>query len=321
MAMEEARSYKYGSRGSHIRDLQKKLQVAGYIVAVDGIFGNETKRAVEELENDLSFSEDSKSFSVDPRTLEVLFDEDQENRTSVLCPKGKGMFVRVFSHMGDPKNLAGFIKEYGISWIAVLRAHFYEDKKPQIYNKNWQPYIDVLEQTNCDLWIWGWPHPSNIDDFIHVMEETREEWGATGIIADVEKDFYNKQEKADELSQKLESLGCPVGVTSYGYAKFHPKFPFSSFCKLDFGIPQIYESSSSYNFDKDYPTKCLDSWKDLGFSKLIPASSAYKAPNDMRDLLSRTPVDDCIVWWDWHNANLRKGRWDVIKEYQFKLPV
>jgi hypothetical protein len=185
---------------------------------------------------------------------------------------------------------------------------------------SWASYASAWEETGCDLWIWGWPVPNRIDDFVKGMSETCANWGALGIIMDCEAPWNDHATEATELTTKILSLGVPIGMTSYGAPWYHTKFPFAEFSKVDFGMPQIYDSENS--LPQDYPTKSIEAWHELGYTHLVPSSAAYKSAAQMTDLLSRTPVpDQSITWWDWHNANLDPtgGRWDVIGE--FSIPA
>ena len=70
----DPRDYKYGARGDQIVALQEALVFAGYEVSADGIFGDETRRALERFEIDHSYN-DTLSLAVDQRTLTMLFNQ------------------------------------------------------------------------------------------------------------------------------------------------------------------------------------------------------------------------------------------------------
>jgi hypothetical protein len=332
------RDYKYGDKGDHVRALQEALVFAGYEITVDGDFGKETKGAIEQFESDHAYN-NTLSFAVDIRTLTMLFNqvcidpgptppppdpepEPPEPPPSIDVPKGKGMFVRSLTGTGTVDNMKQYIIDRGIKWVCVQRLWQHDDPSDDKYlnGSSWEDYKRAWEETGCDLWIWGWPLPERQDEFVSEMSETCSKWGALGIVIDVEGKWYDHHAEATELIDKMMALGVPVGVTSYGAPWYHTRFPFEEFNKADFGVPQIYDSENS--MPEDYPSRSIEEWTKFGYTHLVPASSAYKTPALMEDLLSRTPVpDDSLIWWDWYNANLDQsgGRWDVIGAYE--IPV
>ena|GEM_PF-2435789 len=331
----DPRNYKYGARGDKITALQEALVFAGYELTVDGIFGDETRKAIERFEIDHSYN-DTLSLAVDLRTLTMLFNQvcvdfgptpptepepqPPEPEPDARIPRGKGMFVRSLTGTGTVDNMKQHITERGIQWICVQRLWQYDDPNDDKYynESSFDDYKRAWEDTGCELWIWGWPVPNREDDYVATMWETRQEWGAKGIVMDCEAPWYDQGAQATVLIDKMTSLGCPVGLTSYGAPWYHARFPFAEFSKADFGVPQIYDSQNS--MPEDYPTRSVAEWRALGYEKVVPASTAYKTPAEMRDLLSRTPTPEkSIVWWDWYNADLDPGRWAVIGEHQFKV--
>jgi len=338
------RDYKYGMKGDHIVSLQEALVFAGYDVgAIDGDFGQKTKDACDQFEIDHAYN-NTLSFAVDIRTLTMLFnqvcidlgptppdleppvdppvDPPVEPPPNIDVPKGKGMFVRSLTGTGSVENMKKYITERGISWICVQRLWQYENPNDDKYlnGTSWKDYKAAWEETGCDLWIWGWPVPGRIDDYVEEMSRTAAQWGAIGIIIDAEGPWYNHPNEATDLIDKMMAIGLPIGLTSYGAPWYHSTFPFAEFSKASFGVPQIYDSENS--LPEDYPTRSVATWKELGYAHVVPASSAYKSPAGMADLLARTPTpDDAIMWWDWYNANLDQGRWTVIGDYTIQTSL
>jgi len=337
------RDYKYGMKGDHIVSLQEALVFAGYDVGtIDGDFGNKTKQAVDQFEIDHAYN-NTLSFAVDIRSLTMLFNQvcidtgptpppveppieppPVEPPTNIDVPKGKGLFIRSLTGTGSVDNMKQYIIDKDIKWICVQRLWQYEDPDDdKLLNGNsWEDYKRAWEETGCDLWIWGWPIPTRIDDYVDEMSTTQSKWGAIGIIMDCESPWYDHATDATILIDKMMALGVPVGMTSYGAPWFHNRFPFAEFNKADFGVPQIYDSENS--MPEDYPERSVDTWIELGYTHVVPASAAYKTPAQMQSLLDRTPTpDDCIMWWDWYNANLdqSQGRWDVIAAYNFNETI
>ena len=335
-------NYKYGMKGDQIVSLQEALVFAGYDVGtIDGVFGQKTKDACEQFEIDHAYN-NTLSFAVDIRTLTMLFNQvcidtgptppppeppveppiepPVEPPTNIDVPKGKGMFVRSLTGTGTVENMKQYIQANGIDWICVQRMWQHDDHTNYLNGDSWSDYKEAGEEAGCDLWIWGWPIPEGIDDYVQEMSDTASSWGAIGIIIDAEGPWYNEGAAATDLIDKMMAIGLPIGLTSYGAPWYHSTFPFEEFSKANFGVPQIYDSENS--MPDDYPTRSVQEWNGLGYAHVVPASSAYKSPAGMEDLLSRTPTpDDSIMWWDWFNANLDQGRWTVIGEYEIQTSL
>jgi len=307
------RDYKYGMRGDQIVSLQEALVFAGYEVKVDGIFGDETRYAIEQFEIDHAYN-NTLSLAVDIRSLTMLFNQvcidtgptppptdppvdppvepPIEPPPNIDVPKGKGIFVRSLTGTGSVENMKQYILANGLKWICVQRMWQHDDSTKYLNGNTWQDYKEAWEETGCDLWIWGWPIPERIDEYVDEMSETAAYWGAIGIIIDAEGPWYGEPEAATVLINKMMAIG----------------------------FPQIYDSEDS--MPEDYPTRSVTTWNELGYTHVVPASSAYKSPAGMVDLLSRTPTpDDSIMWWDWYNANLDQGRWTVIGEYEIQTSL
>lgn len=317
--------YKYGERGDSIKALQAGLVRWGYEIAVDGIFGRDTKDAVERFEIDHGYHE-TLSLAVDLRTLVLLLGEAElqpapplgqpVGQPGGLLPQGKGMFLRNLTHAGSVADMKRTIEQRGLRWICVQRLWQYEDGRDIWYNsKSWRDYSRAWLETGCALWIWGWPVPSGIDRFVKAMKDTAASWGAVGIVIDAEKPWLGKKRDATHLVNEMRKLGLPLGLTSYGAPWSFKTFPFAELSAVDFGMPQIYDAND--NMPSDYPERSVAEWQKLGYPRVVPVSSANKSPDRMRSLLACTPVPDgAITWWDWYNASQGKGRWDVIGQYE-----
>lgn len=335
MVTKNYREYRFGATGEHIIALQEALIAAGYSLpryGADGQLGAETMTAVQQMEQDHAFTE-SLSWVIDATTLAFVLDNEcvpepgpTPPAPNPNIPQGKGMFQRVWKHMGQtPEVAAQNCVANGITWVAIQRLWQY----PTPSDDNWYngngynghsraQWMSALVDAGVQPWIWGWPVPGRENDFVSAMIETAEQWGAVGIIVDAESPWYqngNKSVEATRLMEGLMASGLPIGFTSYGAPWNFSGMPWTEFSSADFGVPQIYDSSN--NQADEYPTRSVDTWKELGFKHVVPASAAYnKTETQMVDLLARTPTPDgAIMWWDWYNANQVSYRWPVIRDY------
>jgi len=318
-------AYRYGERGDHIRDLQQALIDAGYDLpeyGADGSFGDETAKAILQFEQQTGIATESMSLAVDEDTLEALMGEDESKPSTPIkgLPVGKGMFIRVFSHLGDPnEQLADFIQDNGITWVAIQRIWQFDDKGSKLYNgsSKTEDYLKIFDKTCVQKHVWGYPVPgeSKEEEFVSVMTKAANDWDCTSVMIDAEGPYYNHRSKLVPrfrgATQKM------VGFTSYGAPWFHKTFPWEDFVDCDYACPQIYDSND--NMGPNYPSESVDAYKNLGFKNIIPASGAYKKTRQlMEDLIANTQAvnPNAIIWWDWYNAGLKEFRWEVIAETQ-----
>lgn len=236
------------------------------------------------------------------------------------------MFVTALSTCGSAQEMGQKIDDCQLTWLCVER--YKSDgingqgekwfNGPQLRDEGNYTYRQTLREKNCALWLWGWPAPIAGGDqvFIEAMTQSVSDFGAVGLIIDCEKEWKGVPESTFEaLLTGLQKIGVPVGVTSYGGAYNFPTLPWAAFAKASFGVPQIYDSNN--NLGPSYPSKAENAWTEKGFAELVPASGAYrKTPDQMRELLSNTPVPaGAILWWSWGDASHTSDAWGVIQDY------
>lgn len=331
---KDFREYRFGARGEHIKALQEALIKAGYNLpkfGADGYLGSETVTAVQQLEADHSFT-DSLSWVIDASTLAFIGDtgcrlEPESPPSNPNVPRGKGMFQRLWEHMGDtPEEAAERCVAHSIKWVAVQRLWQY----PNSDDDKWangsgcnghtlEAWASCLVAAGVQLWIWGCAMPGREDDFTSGMVRTAEDWGAVGIIVAAKGPWYQSgsaRTEAENLMSRLQASGLPIGFMSYGAPWNVTAMPWEEFSAADFGVPQIYDSKN--NQADGYPIRSVREWQELGFRSVVPASAAYnKTRAQMESLLARTPTpESAILWWDWYNANQAAYRWQVIGAHE-----
>jgi hypothetical protein len=134
------------------------------------------------------------------------------------------------------------------------------------------------------------------------------------VILDPEKPWYNQYGHAKTLvSASRSAIGPrPVGVSSYGWPAYHPKFPWEQFADAaDFGVPQVYKGLELGN---DYQRIGVEAYQDLGFGGVVPALAAYYwGREDMLTIYNRTPQPNgAVIWWDFYNLDQESSRWRAV---------
>lgn len=280
--MTDSRLFRLGEHGSHVRDLQRQLSSQGYPVQQDGVFDSRTQAAIESLEEDFGYFENSTSFCVDPRTLRLLFDRGERKR-SLLAPRGTGMVIRDFSHAGiDP---SARVEQAKISWLAAPSS--------ALEHRG----LRALVEQGTQAWVYNTPSPGEADSFVSALAASVESIGASGAIINVRRAFMDREAEAFDLTKKLRKLGFPVGVKIDGNLAFKEGFPLGAFRELDFGVPRIFHSEE----------EILLAWKEE-FLEVVPMFSSL-TPSAYR------PTETAL-WWDWLTTEKFPSHWDLIRGEQ-----
>ena len=256
-----------------------------------------------------------------PVTRDSLESANEAEREPVRpgLPEGKGMFVRSFSHTGEPNDMIQTMKDNGIQWVCVQRIWQYEGKESSLINgARMVVYAEAVHAAGFGFWLWGYPVPGKQGEFSQVILSAAAECLAEGVIIDPEAPYKDTTGEGTKLMLSLMP-GCIeqkilLGFSSYGAPWYHTNFPWREFSTAHFSIPQNYDADN--NLGEDYPTRSHEAYRDYGHSVIIPASGAWdKTEEQMTFLLENTPTPQgSIIWWDWYNAD-GSGLWGPIQEF------
>lgn len=232
-------------------------------------------------------------------------------------PTGKGMFIRNWSVTGSPAQAVAQAKAAGLAWVSPLYA-WYSKGNPGPRNvKDGPRYAEAFREAGIELWPWVYPVPGTETETQEAIARMVAD-GATGVILDPEHEYKKKPTAAAQLmtAARAAAGGLPIGVSSYGYAKYHPTFPYKAFNSADFGVPQVYDLKD--NQGSDYQRKGVQSWRDAGFKFVIPAlTTASSSYTEVLKEYNQAPIDDGgVVWWDWQVTN--KSEWSAIQSIDLK---
>ena len=126
-ALAEAEFLSPGDSGEQVRTLQERLNAVGLNAGkADGIYGSRTKNAVKEAQRLLMEAGHSLTATghADPKTLELLFDPENEYALLTLRKGSKGNAVRELqTRLIDLKLLSGNADgDYGSATEAAVQA-------------------------------------------------------------------------------------------------------------------------------------------------------------------------------------------------------
>lgn len=226
-------------------------------------------------------------------------------------PTGKGMFVRNWGAVGTPAQGVARAQSAGLSWVSPLYGWWGVGKKAPRNTSTAQKYGDAFRAAGIEVWPWIYPVPGRESEVAAAIQRAVA-YGDDGVILDPEAEYRKKPSAAKTLVSvaRKAAHGLPIGMSSYGYTKYHPTFPYKVFSALDFGVPQVYDLKDKQS--TSYQQKGVQSWRNAGFDIVIPAlTTASASAAEVLAEYSQAPVvDGGVVWWDWQTT--QQSEWQAI---------
>jgi len=198
------------------------------------------------------------------RPEHLLIADAVVNRLAPRIPEGAGLFVRDLDDL-DPETAARWLP-----WVAVCVS--VEDRKT---NRS-RAWFERYQRAGGRVAVWTWF--STDADVISEAIAFGASVGALWYVLNGEKELRGRHALARRLAAHARSScdqhGLGFGLVSYSVAHTVRDFPWRAFADLcDFGMPEIYDRRGSY--DPDYPRIAIESWRDEGFRRIVPACGIY----------------------------------------------
>lgn len=238
-------------------------------------------------------------------------------------PQGFGVYSRMLGgrSYGTPLQMARRCQQHGVRWVALFAA--WQDggglRSPSLAMH--QRYARVLTAAGVDVWLWGYPRAGGEADFLARMQRYSAGLDIKGWLLDPEAGYkwglrFLRRESTARMGAMQLVAGARahspggVGVTSYGWLRGHPSFPWEEFADgTDFGSPQTYTLSDSRI------ATAMGDWRQY-FPIVIPSTTAYgPRSGDLPAYLdAHGPVPGVCVW-SW--PQLSPPEWAVYAARKF----
>ena len=228
-------------------------------------------------------------------------------------PKGKALFVETLT----PSNLVERATWLGCSW-ALLETSGMSGGRVNS-DDALADFAAQLRDADVEVWLWGWPMPDAVDDFVDDLKDAVAASGATGFVLDMEKAWMKGQcDAAKDLVAKLRAAtDITLGLSSYGKPDNFPDYPWDELSALDFGLPQIYDSQDKYG--PGFPQRCVDNWRKwFGEKPIVPTLGVNStSAARMQVLFDNTPLDDgACSWWSFRGAISENDKASTFRNFQ-----
>jgi len=140
--------------------------------------------------------------------------------------------------------------------------------------------------------------------------------GADCFVIDAEAEYEGRYRQAKQYVRELRRLvgpDYPVGLTSFPYVDYHPRFPYSVFLGpggAQFNLPQIYWRAIGDSVDEAVPRTYA--WNTLYGRPIRPLGQVWMNPPAGQVLQFRELVQTYgstgLSWWSWQAAGGRALR-------------
>lgn len=252
--------------------------------------------------------------------------------TAHRAPTGKGVFVRDVTHAKAPAEMVADCRAWGLKWVAIQSIWQLPGGKTKRHHLSQIPaYAKALNRAGIKVWIWSWPVPGRAHEIAEVYQALARKCKLQGLILDPEQPYQaaNKRllgsmEAVASLDvSMLRLLDVTLGCTTYGAPpKWHPRFPWVSWSRCDFGMPQLYDTKHKYTAKHQRAT--FEGWRAIGFDTLSPIWGASQAhsPGQMIEEIRQTPPGfRSASWWDYYWLKKSKRRAQVVADYKIGRAV
>ena len=174
--------------------------------------------------------------------------------------------------------------------------------------------------SKIEIWGWGWPIPSRVDEFATHTREILASPFVTGYCLDIEAKSWSTRDhgkaamdaRARELIVAIrKGARKPLMLSSHGRADLTP-LPWDALAQLDAGMPQCYDAKGVK--EPGFVARCVKSYRDLGFPVVIPTlgASATDAEQMRRQVEDTPPGLRAVSWWTWTQIGRSDERAAVV---------
>jgi hypothetical protein len=233
-------------------------------------------------------------------------------------PSGAGVYVRNIRKRthGAPDDMAASMHAAGVRWVALQGAWQTDDGREHRESNEelLEDYARAARAKGIEVWIWGYPHPGRVSEFVEDLVGDALRTQAAGILLDPEKPFKGRDDEAHRLVSEAVELGWArhglgIGITSYGVPRYHKSLPWEKWGGCGWGSPQVYTTSAAVT------AVGLAEWEAAGWSTLIPSVGAY-GPLSGGKLAARLDAFDTfpgIILWSWELMSPRERV--ILRQY------
>jgi hypothetical protein len=243
--------------------------------------------------------------------------------------QGKGMFLWNIprAENGDTTKIISVAREANFSHLLVKIAD-----GPSAYTKN-SPYLSDLfvQAKDAGIRILGWHYLYGYDWEAEANRSITEleKYSYDGFVMNAEGQYKSRYTSAEKYSARVREAfpDMLLGLSSYRYPSYHPKFPFNQFLEnVDLNLPQVYwvygDGTVPYQIER---TLREFSNKDKFVQRpIFPTGAAYiehgwsAKPADVAEFLRLSYEKGFrgCNFWEWYYPRTSLFRvWEIIRDF------
>ena len=226
---------------------------------------------------------------------------------------GQGMWIYVLaeSNGGDVESIARAARARGITTIFM---------KAGDGTRHWPQFsrglVDALHAHGLKVCGYGRIFSRRPRTEARVSARAVLRTGADCFVIDAEAEYEGRYRQARSYVRELRRLigpDYPVGLTSFPYVDYHPRFPYSVFLgpgAAQFNLPQIYWRAIGDSVDQ--AVSRTYSWNSVYGRPIRPLGQVWMNPPAAQVARFRELADAYgspgVSWWSWQSAGRRALR-------------
>jgi hypothetical protein len=223
---------------------------------------------------------------------------------------GQGMWIYVLaeSNGGDVESIAASAKRRGITTI-FMKAGDGTRYWPQFS----RGFVDALHAHGLKVCGYSRIFSRRPRTEARVSARAVRRTGADCFVIDAEAEYEGRYRQAKQYVKELRRLigpDYPVGLTSFPYVDYHPRFPYSVFLGpngAQFNLPQIYWRAIGDTVDEAFPRTYA--WNSVYDRPIRPLGQVWMDPPTTEVIRFRELATHYgspgLSWWSWQSAGPR----------------
>ncbi len=222
---------------------------------------------------------------------------------------------------GDPDRVAARLQAAGCRG-ALIKAydgpHWFDQSAP------WREIARALKARGLAAGAWGYHYGADVPGEAQRAIETVHYGQADLLVLDVESEFKERPQAADDLCRRIRTAvgpGYPLYFSSFAIARFHRSFPFEAFRRHSSGAaPQLYWNAFRWPLEQALAWMYED-YAALGISPeaVFPVAGLYQegsvpypSPDDVREFVRRSTSEGSGGVSFWSYEHMDEAMWQAV---------
>ena len=230
---------------------------------------------------------------------------------------------------GDPVRVAARLRSAGFAG-ALLKA--FDGPRWFDQGRAWRDIAAELKENGAAVGGWGYCYGNDPAGEAQRAIETAQYGQADLLVLDVEAEYKDRPQAADELCRRIrDALGpdYPLYFSSFAIARYHRSFPFETFHGYCTGaVPQVYWNAFRWTVEQSLAWTYEDH-AALGIpaERVFPAGGIYQQgtvryppADEVRDFVQRADAIGSRGVSFWSYEHMSEEMWQAVASTSIGAP-